>query len=192
MSLVVIVNDGDWSVVVAKCKPKSVAAFLVSFYRFAEGINGVKNLHFLIRDRVGDEVVLSFRMLIDGEQRKAANSKVAYKLKKLLPENEFVINPDSKHKLFKYVAWSNEGAAKIGEAKFSVFCDILSRMSRIVVDMAEKNYFESDERVELAHTMAWMVGCTEYGLLSTKHFEVGYYDRVTDKSCQYLKEIFQK
>jgi hypothetical protein len=53
-------------------------------------------------------------MLIEVEHLKAAKSKVAYKLKKLLPENKYAINPDSKHKLFKYMAWSTERAAKIG------------------------------------------------------------------------------
>ncbi len=192
MSLVVIVSDGDWCVVVTLCKPKSVAAFLVSFYRFAESVNGVKSLHFLIRDRVRNEVVFSFRLLIEVSQWKAIESKIVYKLKELLPESKFVINPDSKHHLFKYVAWSTERANSIGEARFSMFCDFLSKMSRIVVEMAEKSCFEVDERVELAHAMAWMAGCAEYGLLSPGHMEVGYYDRITGKSCPYLRQVFQK
>jgi hypothetical protein len=65
-------------------------------------------------------------------------------------------------------------------------------MSRIVVEAAEKNYFESEEKAELAHVIAWMLCCTEYGLLSAGHMEVGYYDRITGKSCPYLRETFQK
>ena len=65
-------------------------------------------------------------------------------------------------------------------------------MSRIAVEAAEKNYFEPDERAELAHVMAWKLGCTEYGLLSAGRMEVGYYDRLTGKSCPHLREIFQE
>ena len=184
--------DSDWCVVVAKCKQDKVATFLVDFYRFAEGIAGVKSLHFLIRDRIDDEVVYSFRILVEREQWKTARSKIAYKLKKLLPEDKFVINPSGKHELFKYVAWSTERAAQIGKERFSVFCDFLSRLSNVVVEMAEKNYFESGDRVELAHIMSWMLGCTEYGRLSTKHFEVGYYDRIMDKYCPCLSGLLDQ
>jgi hypothetical protein len=192
MLLVVIVADSDWFVVVCRCKPENVTSFLVDFYRFVEGINGVKSLHFLIRDRIEDEVVFSFRVLVETKQAKAIKSKISYKLKRLLPLEKYAINPSSESGLFKYVAWSTERAAKIGEEKFAVFCDFLSKMSRMVLEMAERKYFDTSERVEFAHVMAWMLGCTEYGLLSTKHFEVGYYDRIADKSCPYLREVFQK
>ena len=36
--------------------------------------------------------------------------------------------------------------------------------------------------------MAWMLGCTESGVLSTKEMEIGYYDRIEDKYCAYLKQ----
>ena len=181
--------ESDWCVVVAICKPESVATFLVEFYRFVEGIKGAENLHFLIRDRFEDEVVFSFRIFVEIEQWKTVKSKIAYKLKQLLSEGKFAINPDSKHHLFKYVAWSTERASEIGEERFSMFCDFLSRLSKVVVEKAEKNYFESAERVEIAHVMAWMLGCTEYGRLSVKQMEVGYYDRIEDKSCLYLNGV---
>jgi hypothetical protein len=34
--------------------------------------------------------------------------------------------------------------------------------------MIEKDYCTSNERVELAHVISWMLGCAEYGVLSTK------------------------
>jgi hypothetical protein len=37
-----------------------------------------------------------------------------------------------------------------------------------------------------------MLGCTEYGMLSPAHMEVGYYDRIEDNYCQYLQEDFPK
>ena len=60
------------------------------------------------------------------------------------------------------------------------------------MNMAKIGYFSPAERVEMAHLMAWMFGCTEYGLLSPKHYEVGYYDRITGKSCPHLKQTFIK
>lgn len=64
-------------------------------------------------------------------------------------------------------------------------------MSALVVEMVEKDYFSSSERVELSHAVSWMLGCTEYGLLRTSGMEVGYYDRLEDKYCSYLRQDFQ-
>ena len=58
--------------------------------------------------------------------------------------------------------------------------------------MIENDYFASNERVELVHFMSWMLGCTEYGLLSTSGMEIGYYDRLDDKYCSYLRQDFPK
>jgi len=58
--------------------------------------------------------------------------------------------------------------------------------------MIENDYFALNERVELAHFMSWMLGCTEYGLLSTMGMEVGYYDRLNDEYCSYLRQNFPK
>jgi len=65
-------------------------------------------------------------------------------------------------------------------------------MSAIVIELIENEYFASSERVELAHVVSWMFGCTEYGLLSTTGMEVGYYDRLNDKYCSYLRQNFPK
>jgi hypothetical protein len=65
-------------------------------------------------------------------------------------------------------------------------------MSKIVVDMAKKDYFSSSERVEIAHVMSWMLGCTEYGLLSTKEMQIGYYDRISDNNHILLRDMFEK
>ncbi len=40
----------------------------------------------------------------------------------------------------------------------------------------------------MAHVVSWMLGCTEYGLWSKKHVEIGYYDRIKDKSYPYIKQ----
>ena len=184
--------DGDWCVVVCRCKQENVTGFLVDFYRFVEDVHGVKSLHFIIRDRGGNDVIFSFRVLLEAKEKQTVKSKLAYKLKSLVSEDKFAIDPTKDNQLFKYAAWSTERVAKIGEERFAMFCDFLSKMSRLVVEMAESKYFNSGERVELAHIMAWMLGCTEYGLLTKNSMEVGYFDRIEKKYCPYLKEVFQK
>ena len=65
-------------------------------------------------------------------------------------------------------------------------------MSAIVVQLIENDYFASNERIEFAHVTSWMLGCTEYGMLRTSGMEVGYYDRLEDKYCSYLRQGFPK
>ena len=185
-------TNEDWCVAVFKCKPNDIRKVLLDFYKFAKALEGVKNLHFIIRDRVKDEVVFSFRVLADKEQKQIVASKMAYKLAMLLPKDKFAVDPETKSPLRKYVAWSSEKRiAKFGPKKSAEFYDLLEKMSKLVIQMIRSKYFSSDERVEIAHVMSWMLGCTEYGLLSTTHMEVGYYDRIEDKYCQYLKEEFR-
>ena len=184
-------ND-DWCIAVFKCKSDIVENILVDLYHFVKDLEGVKDLHFIIRDRLDDEVVFSFRVFIDSKYKKAIESKIAYKLNNLISEDKFSINPTDDDPFAKYVAWSPTERAKHDSEKFDLFCNFLSRLSKIVVDMAENKYFDSPERVEIAHVMSWMLGCTEYGLLSTKHMEIGYYDRISDKNHIYLTEAFAK
>jgi len=182
-----------WCVTVVRCKSEKARDILVDFFGFLENLEGVKDLHFLIRDRVDDEVVFSFRVLTKPKMKKAVKSKIAYKMKRLTSEDKFAIDPDTENPLQKYVAWSAKGGiAKHGPKKFVTFYRLLSRLSRIVVDMVRSKYFEPAERVEIAHVMSWMLGCTEYGKLTTTHMEVGYYDRIEDKCYPHLKQSFGK
>jgi len=186
-------ESDDWCVAVFKCKPDNVESVLVDFYEFVKDLQGVKGLHFLIRDRVDDEVVLSFRVLVELKDKEVVKSKVAYKLGNLMPEEKFAINPSIDNPLQKYVAWDyKERVNKHGQEKFDVFCSFLSQLSRIVVDIAKKGYFESAERADVAHVVSWMLGCTEYSILTTGHMEVGYYDRIKDEYHPYLKQRFSK
>jgi hypothetical protein len=82
--------------------------------------------------------------------------------------------------------------AGYGQDKFNQFIDLLKNLSAIVVQMIENDYFASNERVELAHFMSWMLGCTEYILLRSSGMEIGYYDRLGDKYCSYLRQGFPK
>ena len=183
----------DWMVTVFKCKPDNVENLLVDFYSFVKDLKGVKNMHFLIRDRVDDEVVFSFRVLVESADREVIASKIAYKLRRFIPKNRFAIDPSKRSSFARYVAWSPEKRiAKLGKRKFVRFCKLLSQMSRIVVEMAKKKYFDSAERVEMAHVMSWMLGCTEYGSVSPKRMEIGYYDRIKDEYHTYQKLSFDK
>jgi hypothetical protein len=179
-------------VAVFKCSQESIRNVLVEFYGFMKDVEGVKSLHFLIRDRVENEIVISFRVLAAEKTREIVQSKMNYKLGILVPDR-FTVNPDSQNPLNKYVAWGTEKRiSKSGDDKFPEFCDLLSRMSGLVVEMLKSDYFSSAERVEIAHVMSWMLGCTECGMLSPARMEVGYYDRIEDKYCQYLREDFRK
>ena len=186
-------QSDNWCVTVVKCKSEEAKNTLVDLFSFLESLEGVEDLHLLIRDRIDDEVVFSFRVLTKPKMKKVVRSKIAYKLKRLTSEEKFAIDPDAENPLQKYVAWSSEGGiAKHGPEKFVTFYRLLGQLSRIVVDMAKQGYFDSSERVEMAHVIAWMLGCTEYGKLTTTHMEIGYYDRIEDKCHPYLRQSFSK
>jgi hypothetical protein len=183
-------TSGRWCVAVFKCTQENIRNVLLDFYGFMKDLEGVESLHFLIRDRVKSEIIVSFRVLATEKMREITRSKMNYKLGLLVPD-KFAVAPDTKHPLNKYVAWGNgQRISRLGVDKFPEFCGLLSKMSGLVIDMLKNDYFDSAERVEIAHVMSWMLGCAEYGILSPTHFEVGYYDRIEDKYSQYLKQDF--
>ena len=185
--------SNEWVVVVFNCSSSILKKTVVEFYRYINNLKGVQSLHFLIRDRIDDEVAFSFRLMVEPKYKKIIKNKSADKLGTLLEADKFAIDPDPKSNLAKYVAWNPEKRiSDFGKSKFVQFIDILKSLSAIAVEMIENDYFASSERVELSHVMSWMLGCTEYGLLSTSGIEVGYYDRVCDKYCSYLRQSFPK
>ena len=186
--------SNEWCVAVfKKCSPDSVKKVLVEVYKFADGLKGVRSLHFLVRDRVEDEVVFSFRVMVEPKFKEMVKINLSCKLGTLLSEDKYVIDPAAGNSLEQYVAWlPDKRIADFGQSKFNQFIDLLKNMSAIVVQLIENDYFALNERVELAHVMSWMLGCTEYGLLSASGMEVGYYDRLGDKYCSYLRQGFPK
>jgi hypothetical protein len=185
--------SNEWVVSVFKCSTSALKPILTVFYRFVDELKGVCSLHFLIRDRIDDEVVFSFRVMVEPKFKEIIKSKMACKLVTLLAPDKFSVNPPAESSLAKYVAWFPEKRiSDSGKDKFILFMDLLKDMSATVVEMIENDYFSSSERVELAHAMSWMLGCTEYALLSTSGMEVGYYDRLEDKYCSYLRQNFPK
>ena len=93
--------SNEWFVMVFKCNPSTVKKTLVEFYRFVDDLKGVRSLHFLIRDRLEDEVVFSFRVMVDPKLRAIVKSKSVYKLGTLLPADKFAIDPMSESDLGK-------------------------------------------------------------------------------------------
>ncbi len=183
----------NWSVAVLRCKADKTGNILLGLYDFVKDVEGVRDLHFLIRDRIDDDVVLSIRMLLESQHVRVVKSKVAFKLGTVLSKDRFAVDPIAENPLAKYVAWQpDKRIAESGPEKFTALCRFLSRLSRIAVEMIREGYFNSAERVEMAHLVSWMLGCTEYGLISSAHWEVGYYDRLEDKACPYLKQDFPK
>lgn len=186
-------TSNEWCVAVFKCSHDSVKKVLVEVYRFADALKGVHSLHFIVRDRVEGEVVFSFRVMVEPKLKEAVKSKLGSKLGTLLSKDKYAIDPPAGNSLAKYVAWMPEKRiADYGQTKFNQFIDLLKNLSAIVVQLIENDYFAANERVELSHVMSWMLGCTEYGLLSTSGMEVGYYDRLEDKYCSYLRQDFPK
>lgn len=185
--------SNDWCNAVFKCSPNVIGKLLVEVYRFVDGLNGVRSLHFLSKDRVDDEVVFRFRIMVDPKLKGVIKSKLAYKLGTLLSETKFAIDPTLESSLEQYVGWSPEKRiAEMGTSKFNQLVDSLKNLSNIIIEMIEHGYFESNERVDLAYTFSQMLGCTEYGALYTSEFEVGYYDRLEDKYCPKPKEKITK
>ena len=138
-------------------------------YRFTDNLKGVRSLHFLVRDRVEDEVVFSFRVMVEPKFKEIVKSKLEYKLGALLSKDKCVLDPSAGNILEQYVAWLPEKRiADFGLTKFNQFIDMLKSVSAVIVQMIENDYFASNERVELAHVMSWMLGCTEYGLPSAR------------------------
>jgi hypothetical protein len=186
-------NSNSWVVTVFKCPSAIFNETIIGFYRFIDMLKEVRSFHFLIRDKVEGNVDVSLRVMINKRAEKALKEKIATKLKALLPVENFAIDPSDDSELGKYVAWSAEKImSERGQAKFNHFVDALKEMNALVIRMIEKGYFDSIERVELAHVFSWMLGCTEYGMLRTSGMEVGYYDRLEDKYCSYLREVFPK
>ena len=153
----------------------------------------MRSLHFLVRDRVEDEGVFSFRVMVEPKFKAIVKTKLACKLGTLLSEDKYVIDPGAGTSFGQYDAWlPDKRIVDFRQSKFNQFIDLLKNLSAIVVQLIESDYFASNERVELAHVMSWMLGCTEDGLLSTSGMEVGYYDRLEDKYCSYLRQGFPK
>ena len=184
----------DWCVSVFKLKPETIKNTVTELYHFTENLEGVISLHFMIRDRLDEEVVFSFRVLSEPEKLKIIRSKIKYKLGRLLEKDAFSVDPECDDLLIKYVAWPFEDTIKKrGADKFKKFYETLDALSKLVIPMMESDYFESSERIELAHVMSWMLGCTEYGSLDTKHWELGYFDRIEGKyHCSLRKDFPQK
>ena len=181
-----------WLVTVFKCKAKIAKEVLINFYDFIKDPAEVENLHFIIRDRLEDDVVFSFRILCEEKNKQIVKSKICFKLNNLISKEDYVVEPTQDHPLYTYAAWPWEETIKNrGEEKFNAFCSYLRKMSAMIIEMIKQDYFESVERTEIAHVMSWMLGCRNYFKLTPKSASVGYYDRIEDKYRSYLQKNFK-
>ena len=129
--------ENDWLVTVFKCESSKAKEILVDFYEFMKGVEGLEDQHFLVRDRLENEVVFSFRVLGKETDKKIIASKIEYKLRNLIPEKNFVVEPTPEHKMYKYQAWPWRNTLKErGAEKFNAFCSLLSKLSALVIEMA--------------------------------------------------------
>jgi len=182
----------EWCIAVLKCKPEQIRTVLPAVYHFVEALNDVKSLNFLIKDRDEDEAVVILRVMVEPKQKHIIKSKIAYKLGTLVSIDKFAVEPSPDNSLSEYAAWNPEKkVAKFGLKKFDDFIDFLQALSKLTIEIMEKDYFGSNERVELIRAFTSMLGCAEYGCLSPKAMEIGYYDIIADKYIQHIKEDFQ-
>jgi len=182
-----------WLVTVFKCNADTAKDVLLNFYVFIKDLAEVENLHFIIRDRLDDDVVISFRILCEDKNEHIVKSKIGYKLNNLISKEDYVIDPSQDHSLFRYAAWPWEKTIKErGIEKFNTFCLFLKKMSEMIIELIKQDYFSSFERTEMTHIISWMLGCTEYFKLTPKSASVGYFDRIDDKYRAYLTKIFNE
>ena len=121
------VND-EWSISVFKCRDEQIKTVVPELYHFVSGLEGVKSLHFLIRDRVDDEAIFSFRVMVELKSKGIIRSKIAYKLGTLFTVGKFAVDPSSDSPFEKYAAWDIEKRiAEHGLKKFDDFTDFLCR-----------------------------------------------------------------
>ena len=94
----------------------------------------------MITDRVGDEVVFSFRLLVEPKFKEIVENKLAFKLGTLLSENKYAVEPAAGDGLGKFIASLPERKIGQGQVAYDNFLDVLKKMSDVVVDMVEKDF----------------------------------------------------
>ena len=182
-------NAHEWSVIVVKTQPVHVRRTLVHTYRFLEGLIGVDAVHFAVRDRMQDSVIISFRLRFAAATAEATKAAIHRELEDEMVV-DFAIDPPASHPFRVFAAWPwQDTLQQGGTPKCTQFIEYLSRFSRLVVDMAEHDDFASSERAEVAHVVAGMLGLTECGVLRVKDakgVDIGYYDRIENTTHPYL------
>ena len=90
--------------------------------------------------------------MVDPKQERLVKSKTTYKLGTLFSTGKFTVEPASGNSLQEHVAWELEKrVTDHGLKKSDDFTDFLCSMSKLVVEIVEKEYFASNGRVELAY-----------------------------------------
>lgn len=100
-AVVISLIENAWLVTVFKYDYSNAKEILIDLYNFAKDLEEVKDLFSIIRYRVEDEVVFSFRFMIEEEN---TFSQIQFKLKNLIPEENFMLNLIPDNPLYKYEA----------------------------------------------------------------------------------------
>ena len=135
-------NSHSWIAAVFKCNSLVAKKTLVELYGFIDDLKGVRSLHFLMRDRVDDEVIFSFRVMVEQKFKEMIKSKLSHKLSTLLTADKFSVDPPAENNFAHHVALSPEKRLMhSGQTKF--IQRALKNMSSIVVDLIENDYIAS-------------------------------------------------
>ena len=82
-------------------------------------------------DRVDEEVVLSFRVMVEPKKKSLVKNKLDYKLGTLLSAGKFVVEPTPEDPLQMYVGWEPEKKiAQCGLERFDYLVDFLCSISK--------------------------------------------------------------
>ena len=74
------------------------------------------------------ETFSSTRALVEAKGKKVVKSKLDYKLRKLIPENKFTVDPSIDNPLQKYVVWSAKEESKSMDMR-DLACSVLFLVS---------------------------------------------------------------
>lgn len=155
----------SWTVLGVECPKKDWPQVLISLSHFLDQLAQVKSHHFLVRYYHEDRIFASFRIFSDPNDKDMVKYKLEEKGKKLSNLFLFDIDPAPGTARRKSHGWTGPFSNhKIwgGEETWATCCDFLSRMSKIVVEMAEKGHFDFPRRHKIAHLMVNMLALREW------------------------------
>jgi hypothetical protein len=61
-------------------QPRLIEKSSCRILQIANDLKGMQSLHFLVRDRVDDEVIFSFRVMVESKSKGKVKDKLSYKL----------------------------------------------------------------------------------------------------------------
>ena len=184
-------RNENWAVAVFECEARECRPFLIGLSKFLESIPEIKSYHYLIRGQENNNPIFSLRIFRDSKNKKEIKGKLEAKLKEL-DIQRLEVDPETPTEFWeRYNKWTPITEETItghhGKEGWKVYCDALHSMSKFVIDLAKKNWFTSKKRVEMAHLMAWTLGCSEAWKRYSAGIFMGYLDRIDGEHHPYLR-----